>query len=563
MSTFGEIEIGKRSLMAQSRQIQTAGHNITNAGTEGFSRQRVNLGTFSPIYQPDLSRAETPGQIGQGVKIENVERVRDQFLDERIVAQTNVESYWATREKYYSMIEKIYNEPADISIRTNMDKFWDSWQELSVYPDSETARKAIVTRGESLVNSIHQRANSLSGIGTMLNNDIEGTVKQVNTYISQIAGLNKEIVNSKAMGDNPNDLLDKRDLMVDKLSSLINITVSSRDADEFNVYVDGQVLIQGNLERKFSVEPIIDDTGYSKVVWADTESDAHFSGGSLGALIELRDSDIRSEMQSLNTMTMNFADLVNDIHRNGVGSNNVTGLDFFVERPFVTNTLGNYDKNGDGIEDSTYIFRMTGTNSLNPQDQIGLKGEIKLSGKEGDVVITYNPADTIESIINRINNSESEVKAYLDKNNKLVLKATTAHNPENPDFVIRHVEDSGQFLAGYSGILKGMGEENAFRHDVANSVYSLREGAPDAEGKITGNVEYSVAPVYNPASYLAINDAILQDNGSIAAGYPSVSGYAEGGDGKVALEIASLRNKSVMIGDTKTFDKRKGRCRRN
>ena len=71
--------------MAQSRLIQTAGHNITNAGTEGFSRQRVNLSTFSPLYQPDLSRAETAGQIGQGVKIENVERIRDQFLDERIV----------------------------------------------------------------------------------------------------------------------------------------------------------------------------------------------------------------------------------------------------------------------------------------------------------------------------------------------------------------------------------------------------------------------------------------------------------------------------------------------
>ena len=542
-SSFSGIEIGKRSLLAQSQAISTAGHNISNADTEGYSRQRVNIKSFDPLYRPDLSRAETPGQIGQGVSVESIERIKDEFLEKRIVAQSNQESYWKTRDEYYVMIEGVYNEPADISIRTNMDKFWQSWQELSLYPESKTARQAIVTRGESLVNSIQQRHNSLAGIGNIINGDIEATVEQVNSYTSQIAELNIEIEKSKAMGDNPNDLLDRRDLLTEKLSSLINVTSDNRDSDEFMIHVDGKILVQGGKARSFDLETVTDGTGYSKVIWADTDEDATFSGGSLGALIELSDKDLRSELQSLDTMTMNFVDLVNDVHRNAVGANNTTGLDFFVEQPFVTNALGNFDRNGDGVEDTSMIFRMTGSNQLNLQDQVGIEGVITLSGKDGNVEIPYFPTDTVETVINRINDSNSEVKAYLDKNNELVLKATTSEDSSNPDFVIRYVEDSGHFLAGYAGILNGSGAENAYSFDTANAVENL-----------TGNTQFSVAPVLNPSGYITINPAIKNDVLSVAASYPDVAGFAESGDGRAANDIASLRNSSVMIGENKTFD---------
>ena len=164
-NSFAGIELGKRSLMAQSMSISTAGHNISNADTEGYSRQRVNLKAMDPLYRPDLSRAEVAGQIGQGITAESIERVRDEFLDSRIVSQSNQESYWKTRDDYYYMLEGIYNEPYEVSVRSNMDKFWQSWQELSVYPESKNARQAVVTRGETLVNSIKQRYEGLAGVG--------------------------------------------------------------------------------------------------------------------------------------------------------------------------------------------------------------------------------------------------------------------------------------------------------------------------------------------------------------------------------------------------------------
>lgn len=541
-STFSGIELGKRSIMAHTDAISTAGHNISNANTEGYSRQRVQLKEFDPLYRPDLERPERAGMIGQGIDVQSITRIRDEMLDQRITAQQNQESYWDTRSKYYTMIEQIYNEPDEVSVRSNMDKFWESWQELSINPESQAARQAVVTRGESLSDSIKSKWENLMGVGSLINSDIDSTVKQINSYANQIAAVNSEIVRSRGVGDNPNDLLDRRDLLVDKLSKLANITTDRRDPDEFMVHLDGKVLVQGGVARNFDLVSLTDNNGYEKLVWADTREDASVSGGTLGALIELRDVDVRNEIQSLNTMTMNFSDLVNDVHRNAYGANNVTGLDFFTQHSFVENVNGNFDRNGDGVLDHSYIFRFTGTTTLNPQDQIGFEGVMTFSGPSGNVQVPYHPTDTVETVINRINDSNGEVKAYLDRNNNLVLKGTTAQNVENPDFVIRHVEDSGFFLTGYSGILAASGADGAYDFARADAVDSL------------AGAQFAVSPVLNPAGYIEVNGVIKNDVKSVAAAFRDDSGNVNAGDGRAAVEIASIRNTKVMIGHERTLD---------
>lgn len=541
-NSFAGIEIGKRSLMAHSTQIQTAGHNISNADTEGYSRQRVIVKSFEPIYRPDLERAMVPGQIGQGCDVESINRIKDELLESRIVEQKNVESYWETRDKYYSMIESVYNEPNDVSVRTNMDKFWQGWQELSTYPESDAARLAVVVRGQTLTNSIQQQYKSLRGIGDQINGDIEAVVKQVNDLSRQIASVNGEIVRSKGLGDNPNDLMDRRDLLVEKLSSLINVTVTQKDPDEFMVHTDGQIIVQGSLARQIETVDQLDNNGYGKLMWSDTKLDAEFHGGTLGALVELRDKDIRTEIQSLNTMALNFADLVNDVHRNAIGKNNVTGLDFFVQHDFVENVNGNYDRNGDGVEDTSYIFRMTGTNALKMQEQIGLSGTMTINGASGNIDVAYFSTDTVEDVINRINDSNGEVKAYLDRNSCLVLKATSSKGMENPDFVIRHVEDSGMFLTGYSGILQGSGADNAYDFNRANAV------------DVLAGAQFAVSPVLNPSAYIEVNGLIQNDVSSVAAAFKNSQGFAEPSDGRAAVEMAAIRNTKIMIGSQRTFD---------
>lgn len=543
-STFTGIEIGKRSLVAHTKALSTIGHNISNSATEGYSRQRTEMEPFHPIFMPSLNRAETAGQLGQGVTAQRVERIHDEILEGRIVGQANGEGYWKTRDRYMKMVENVYNEPEEISVRGLMDRFWESWQELSVNPEQTAARHAVIERGKSLIEGIHGRYEGLKEIRDMLDEDINGTVSRINGILSSIAETNEQIVKIEAMGDNPNDLLDRRDKLVRELSSLVDISVDGRDPDEFTIHTGGMHLLQGREINHLSAEPNPQNEGYSDVVWRNTGERFLPRGGELAGMLEMRDEDVREEIQGLDMMTMHFVDMVNENHRAGFGKNGKTGVDFFTEYPFVNNVAGNYDRNGDGEFDSTYLFRLTGENRLDPQDQVGLQGTMSLAGPNGEVQIDYNPTDTVEEVVKRINTSGSEVVARLDRNGRLNLKASPSADIDNPNFVIRHVEDSGRFLTGYAGLLAESGPEGAYDWEQADAIVDLR-------GE---NVDFSVAPLANPSGWIEVNREVANDPDTIAAGFGENGEPANSGDGSAALAIAALRNNDVMVGRFSSFD---------
>jgi flagellar hook-associated protein 1 FlgK len=549
-STFMGIEIGKRGVQAHQQALNVTGHNLTNASTDGYSRQRIEMAAFDPIYLPGLNREETPGQIGQGTVVERIQRVRDQLLDKQIIAQASEEGYWQARDPYVRMMDQIYLEPGEKSVRSKMDEFWDAWEELATYPADTPPRTAVLERGKTLIDGIHRRYQALKGLQTMADEDIQITVARVNEFSREIAALNRDIIKVRAMGDNPNDLMDRRDLLVDQLSSIIDISVDHRDSDEFMVHTSGLVLVQGKIGRQFGLERNIDTEGYSRIIWQETGEEARFRRGSLAALVELRDQTIEEEIQTLDNMTMNFVDLVNEVHREGYGINASTGNNFFSEYPFVTNVNGNYDRDGDGIFDSSYIYRINGTNALESQAQVGLEGEITLSGPEGaERRIPYYATDTVGDIITRINNSGAEVVARLNRQGFLSLKATTASAVEglerqNPDFVIRHIEDSGYFLGGYAGIFADPGPGVSYDWAQADAVGTLRNGAE----------QYALAPIAHPSGWIELNPALVKDPGSVASGFGFNGRAANPGNGDAALAIAAIRNTAVMVGPFGTFD---------
>jgi flagellar hook-associated protein 1 FlgK len=547
-STFTGIEIGKRAINANEQAINTTGHNLSNASTKGYSRQRIEFSAFDPIYLPGLNREQTAGQMGQGVVIQRIERARDQLLDRRIAAQAGEEGYWGARDPYVRMLEQVYLEPGENSIRGKMDAFWDSWQELATYPSDTAPRNAVIERGKTLVDAIHDRYSRLKGLQDMTDEDITLRIQQVNKLTREIAGLNHDIQRIKAQGDNPNDLLDRRDLLVDQLSSYINITIDTRDPDEYMAHTDGMVLVQGSIGRQFALDPapaLPDGTqGYSQIVWADTGEEIHFRSGSVAALVDLRDETIQQEIQTLDSMTINFVDLVNEVHRNAYGLNGSTGQDFFTEHHFVTNVNGNYDRDGDGEYDSTYLFRISGVNKLEEREQIGLEGAITLSAGEGVVNVPYYPTDTVADVISRINHSGADVTARLNRDGRLTLKGTPTGSADTPDFVIRHVEDSGHFLAGYAGVLSDSGAEGAYDWAQADAVDALRASVADL----------STAPVAHPSGWIEMNAALVKDPASIAAGFGENGRPANPGDGEAALAVAALRNTDVMVGKQGSFD---------
>ncbi len=543
-STFSGIELGKRSLNAHQQGLTTIGHNLANASVEGYSRQRVRMESFHPLYKPQLNREEVPGQIGQGVDVAAIERIRDELLENRILAQGDISGYWRTRDSYLLQVEQIHMEPYDTSVRALMDNFWTGWQELAVHPDGQAERQAVLRRGEALIDGINRRYDRLKEVRTMLDDDVVVSVGEVNGMLSDIRNLNEEIVKSEALGDNPNDLYDRRDLLVNKLSDYLPVTVDNRDPDEFLIHTGGLHLIQGRQVTYLDVDPNPDNEGYHDIIWSENGELLNPVSGKLGSLTELRDVDLRHEIQSLDEMTLAFADLVNSVHRVAWSPNGSTGNDFFTEYPFVDNLSGNYDRSGDGQLDSTYVYRLTGTHKLDAAAPVGFAGTITLDGPNGPVNVPYTAMDTVNAIMERINSSGAEVTARLDRDGRLELRAGIAGNVGTPDFVIRHVEDSGQFLTGYAGLLAASGPAGAYDWGAPDAVLALRPGG----------AAYSVAPLSHPAGWLRVNEELVADPSKIASALSDTGKRPVGGDNRAAVDLAQLRHRPVLAGRSATFD---------
>lgn len=540
-STFAGIEIGKRSLIGHSLGLNTIGHNLSNASVEGYSRQRIKMKATDPIYMPGLNRELYPGQLGQGMEVSRIERVRDMLLEGRIINETAGEGYWGARDKYILLLEQIYNEPTEVSVRSLMDKFWESWQELSLNPTEVGARTAVLQRGQALIDAIHSRYFRFKETRDMIEGDIRAVVEEVNNLGRGIAALNEQIIKIEALGDNPNDLYDHRDLLAGRLAELVDISIGIQDPDEYVIYTGGRHLVQGRHYEELMPVPDPTNDSYSRIIWGATGDVLELRGGKLAGLIELRDIDARGEIQKLDLMTVAFIDLVNEVHSRAYGLNGRTGIDFFVEYPFINNLAGNYDRNGDGVNDSSYIFRINGTNTLDPKEQVGLRGTLILPGATEDVLVDYFPTDTVQDIIFRINTSGAEVAARLNREGQLTVTGVPSSETANPDFVIRRLEDTGQFLVGYSGMLQTGGPAGAFDW-----------GGPDAVLNLVVESRFAVAPQAHPAGWIEVNPALAVDPLSVAS---ALQGGGEAfGDGSAALAIANLRTAPLMLGASGSFD---------
>lgn len=532
-STFAGIELGKKSLMAHQAALHVTGHNISNAETEGYSRQKITLEVFDPLYVPGLTRELTPGQIGQGVQVEKVLRARDMLLEDRILSESNGLAYWKEMNDWLYQVELIHNEPTDKSIMNVLDKFWASWQELANNPEEIGAREAVREYGNALTGHIKHNYAALKALRDNVEETVKARITEINSLAKQIAHLNGEILKSESVGDNPNDLWDKRDLLVEKLAGLVNIQIGRSDKDEFFIYIEGKHLVQGKHFEKLMLQGNPDNEGYSNVVWENDKSPLKLSSGELKALLDARDVELKHQIDALDMFTVNLMDLVNSIHRRGFGLNLRSGLNFFRENPLSINLRGDYDFNRDGEIDGTAIFRITGTNTANRDDVVGLAGTITLNN---GITVDYVATDTVADIINRVNNSGSDIKMHINSDRKAVIRSDTS------EFFIAHLEDSGDFLVMYSGILRDRGAEGSFDYRAAGM-----------SGNISG--EYMVTQNWHPSSWMGLDEGILNEVESIAAstgtdtdgsGFPDISAGAGNGDN--ALDIAGIRFDRVMIG---------------
>ncbi|EYE88818.1 hypothetical protein Q428_05865 [Fervidicella metallireducens AeB] len=247
---FSTFNIVKRGMMAQQTALTVVSHNVANANTEGYSVQRVDLKTTQPFGMASRMSAAEPGQIGTGVEVASITRARDKFLDVQIRKETSTLNRYKTREEFLSSVESIFTEPSDTGLANTLTKFWDSWNALATNPESSTARTLVKSNGQALAETVTHNYRQLEDLENNVGDLIQQNTFDTASILTQIADLNQQIKAVVIGGKIPNDLYDRRDLLLDKLSEKFSIET---EETEF-----GGIKIKSKIENGDPVEILTD-----------------------------------------------------------------------------------------------------------------------------------------------------------------------------------------------------------------------------------------------------------------------------------------------------------------
>ncbi len=328
MSLFSLLSVGTRGMAAAQLGMDISSQNISNADVEGYSRKRLNT---AADYRPD----GTYGQMGFGVDVINIERMRNSFIDQQIQQQTQQVGYYTSVDDAYQTIENIFTEPSDSGLQQYLDQFFDSWQNLANNPADLSARTMVKTNGEILTGVFHNLAAQLSAYKQSRNDEITQRVDKVNELTKEIFNLNKEIAAVEISKQHANDSRDKRDKLLKDLSNLIDIDTQENDLGQITVTTGGSIIVspayQQDIETTTSTYTAADGSTITDIGMRFKDSKLPYvpSSGEIKGLLDSRDVYVPEYQQKLDDLAKALVAKVNELHERGYSLNGVSGLQFF------------------------------------------------------------------------------------------------------------------------------------------------------------------------------------------------------------------------------------------
>lgn len=313
LSTFLGLETTLRGLMAQQQALDTTAHNIANASTPGYSRQQAVM-VASPAYASTgvASGTTQAGMLGTGVDVASYQRVRDAYLDVQYRAQSMLQGNAQATEDGLQQVQLALNEPSDSGISGLLSQYWSAWQNVSNNPEDMGTRQAMAQAAASLATGFNSLSSQLQTVQTQTASDVTSTIGEVNSYGVQIAQLNASISTAEAVGQTPNDLLDQRDVLIDKLSALGNTSITAGANGSESISFGGASLVAGSTSSTLAETDL---TG--------------LTSGTLQGLITLRDTTIPAYSSQLDTIASTLITKTNAQSAAGFDLNGNPGGTFF------------------------------------------------------------------------------------------------------------------------------------------------------------------------------------------------------------------------------------------
>ena len=344
-STFAGLNTMVRGINANQLSLDTVGHNISNAGTSGYSRQSVNLAATNA---QEISSIYGNSVVGTGVDSTSITRARNIYADKQYWKESSANSYYASRQTNYTKVEAVFNDSDNTGVQNAMTDFYKTWSDLSTSASTSSNRTAVIEKGKTFADRVSTAATQMQNQITANYDDLKLNVDKVNDITSQIVTLNKNIASLEASGATANDLRDQRDNLADQLSTYTNINVYEDSNGMYTIVSNGNSLVNGINKLNLALsKPTSNATyGVNDYSLQIKETGTAFTAGS-GILQAEQDSVVEDKgyIDKLSNMAAFMLTTFNEQHKAGVGidSSATTGVNFYGEagKAYVWNDKNN------------------------------------------------------------------------------------------------------------------------------------------------------------------------------------------------------------------------------
>jgi flagellar hook-associated protein 1 FlgK len=319
-------------MMASKAMIATTGHNISNSNTEGYSRQRVQTEATDP------QRSFAKGVVGTGTAVSRVERVNDEYIEKQIRNGTRDMANLEEKDMVLKQAEDIFNEMNGDGLNRLVARFYNEFRKLGNEPENEAVRQSVREATQAMANDFRRIRSEVIDLSRHIDSRLDGYAGEINATAQEIRDLNLRINQTEVTGAPANDLQDKRDQALKKLSSYMDVNAHKDNQGNYTVDIRGvgPLVVNTEVEKLSTVRSPSDESGKIENALDIKSSGSaqntithQIKGGKLGALLEVRDQTLSTVLDRLDELAFTITNTVNDVHRMGYTRDGATGIDYF------------------------------------------------------------------------------------------------------------------------------------------------------------------------------------------------------------------------------------------
>jgi flagellar hook-associated protein 1 len=530
--SFKTLHIGTTALMTSQLALNTVGHNVANAATPGYTRQRL----FTEAEMPDQ---KTFGALGSGTKVRVVKRISDEFLEQQVREAGNLYAHYEAMINSYENLEAVFNELTENDLSTAFDDFWNSINDVTNHAEDVSTRRALIEQAQVMTEAFNALDSKLRDMRDRIDNLVVDTVDNINSLVEDIAHLNQEITRSEYGGQSDvmaNDARDRRTERLKELAEILDIMVTEESNGSVVVSIRGRLLVQENQFFTLDTETeVSDDLLVNEPVFTDDRDEVEPGPGQLGSYVAIRDEILYSYKQDLDELAGVFLWEFNRVHSQGQG---VRGFETLTSTVSVNNPTATLDQ----IEydfapvGGTYEIR---NGNLEVQVKNEVTGEITTTNIEIDLdgtgepdMIFYDsavPVGTsnnafVNGLYDALNDSFPGVfDVSVDSTNRVTIESN------NEEFTFGFGRDT-------SGILAATGLNTFFSGHDAGTI-AVEDFIRENPGYMAGSQSFNAGDNSNLVDLLSLRETGIFDDDESSA-----DDFYQGIIGRLGIEFKQTKS---------------------